>query len=53
MADTFKQAKTLTYPNAVVRVFAPELTAEERTKRMKRIYEAAEALLKSERGVTN
>lgn len=48
-----KEAITYTYPNAIIRVHTPELTAEERARRMKRIYDAAEALLRSERSTTN
>ncbi len=44
--DTYKEVKTFTYPGMVVRVHIPELEANEREKRMKRIYEAAASLLK-------
>lgn len=44
--DTYKEVKTFTYDNMIVRVHIPELEANEREKRMKRIYSAAESLLK-------
>ena len=34
------------YPNATVRVHRPDLTPEERAKRMKAIYDSAEMLLR-------
>lgn len=45
-ADTYKETKVFTYPNMVVRVHIPDLTDEERNRRMKAIYKAAEAILK-------
>ena len=42
----FMETRTFTYPNAIVRVHFPDLTAEENTKRMKQIHKAAEELLK-------
>lgn len=41
---------TINYPNMIVRVHRPELSAEERKKRMKEIEKAAGKLLLSERG---
>jgi ribosome recycling factor len=41
-----REIKTLTYPNAIVRVHFPALTDEEHKKRMKQIHKAAEDLLK-------
>lgn len=38
--------KTIELPNAVVRIFRPELTEGERNRRQKRIREAATNLLK-------
>ncbi len=38
--------KTIEFPDAVVRIFRPKLTEEERNKRQKRIREAATNLLK-------
>ena len=40
------EIRTFTYPNAIVRVHFPDLTAEEQKRRMRYIYKAAEALLK-------
>lgn len=45
--DTYKEIKTFTYPNAIVRVHIPDLTEDERNKRMRRIAKAAEALIKA------
>ena len=45
--DTYKEIKTFTYSNAIVRVYIPDLTEEERTKRMKSIHKAASSLLKN------
>lgn len=33
--DTYKEVRTYTYPNAIVRVYIPDLTEEERERRMK------------------
>ena len=46
MVDTYKEVKTFTYPNMVVRVHIPDLSGEERTQRMKAIQKAAAELLK-------
>ena len=45
MADTYKEVKTYEFPNMVVRVHIPDITTEERNKRMKRIHDAAAQLL--------
>lgn len=45
--DTYKEIKTFTYPNMTVRVHIPDLTEEERKRRMKAVYNAAAELLKS------
>ena len=45
--DTYSEPKTFTYPNAVVKVYSPILTEEERKARMERIAKSAERLLKS------
>lgn len=47
--DTYKEVKSFTYPNMTVRVHIPDLTTEERTKRMKAIHKAASELLKSKK----
>lgn len=35
------------YPNMVVRVHRPDITQEERNRRMKQIYKVAESVLKA------
>lgn len=53
--DTYKEVRTFVYPNAIVRVHILDLDEEERNRRMKRIHDAAAALLlsaeKSKQGV--
>ena len=49
--DKYKEVIQFEYPGAVVRVHIPDITAEERSRRIKRIEKAAEDLLKAaERG---
>lgn len=43
--DKYKLVETLEYPNAIVRIHRPELSPEERSKRMKAIHDAAANLL--------
>ena len=50
MADSYKEIKTFNYPNAVVRVYIPDLTEEERTRRMNEIKKAASRLLGGKEG---
>ena len=45
--DTNSEPKTFTYPDAVVKVYSPILTEEERQRRMESIAKSAERLLKS------
>lgn len=45
--DTYKEIKTLTYPNMIVRVHIPDLTEDEREKRMRNIKKATESFLKA------
>ena len=45
MKDSYHEPVTYTYPNAIVRVYSPILTEQEREARMKRIYAAAAQLL--------
>ena len=45
--DTYQEPKTIELPGAVVKVYSPILTEEERKRRMERIAKSAEALLKS------
>lgn len=47
MKDTYREPVTYTYPNAIVRVYVPILTEEERAARMKRVHDAAARLLMS------
>ncbi len=45
--DTYQEPKTYEYPGAVVKVYSPVLTEEEKKRRMERIARSAERLLKS------
>lgn len=47
--DGYRESKVFTYPNAIVRVYFPDLSNEERERRMKRIQQAAAELLKETR----
>ena len=47
---TYKEVRTMEFPGMVARVYIPELTSEERAKRMKKIHKEAANLLK---GVKN
>ena len=47
--DTYKEVRTFTSSNMTVRVHIPDLTEEERTRRMKAIHTAAAELLKSKK----
>ena len=44
--DTYKEVRVITFPGMIARVHIPDLTTEERSRRMKDIYKAAEILLK-------
>lgn len=46
MKDTYKETKVFEFPNMTVRVHIPDITAEERAKRMKTVKKAAENLLR-------
>jgi ribosome recycling factor len=46
MKDTYIETRLLTFPNMVAKVHIPDLTVEERERRMKLIHKAAENLLK-------
>ena len=46
MADTYSKTKIIEYPGMIVTVHFPDLTEEERAKRMAAIRKAAENLLK-------
>lgn len=43
---TYSEVRTFTYENAIVRVYIPDLSDEERKQRMKTLHKAAEELLK-------
>ena len=45
--DTYSEPKTYEYPGAVINVYSPILTEEERKRRMEQIAKSAERLLKS------
>ncbi len=47
--DTYKEVKTIQFPGMIARVHIPDLTQDERNRRMQDIHKAAEKLLK---GVT-
>ena len=44
--DQYMEAKTITFPGMVARVYRPILTDEERARRMAAIHKEAERLLK-------
>lgn len=44
--DTYQEPKTIELPGAVVKVYSPILTEEERKRRMAQIAKSAAALLK-------
>ena len=46
MADTYKEVKVFEYPNCTVRVHIPDITPEERERRMKVIEKAAAELMR-------
>ncbi len=46
MKDTYKEVRTFEYPGMTVRVHIPDLTPEERARRMKAIHNQAANLLK-------
>lgn len=48
-ADTYKEVRTFSFENMTVRVHIPGLTAEEKTRRMKKIHNSAAELLKSKK----
>lgn len=48
-ADTYNEPKTLMLDGAIVRIYIPILTEEERNRRMERIRNAAADLLKKEK----
>lgn len=44
--DTYKEVKTFEIDNWTIRVHIPDLTEEERVRRMKKVHDAAAKLLK-------
>lgn len=44
--DTYKEVRETVYPNAIVRVHIPDLTEEERARRMQIIKRAAEDFMR-------
>jgi hypothetical protein len=44
--DTYKEVRTFNFPNMVVRVHIPDLTPDERARRMRAIHNQAAQLLK-------
>lgn len=44
--DTYKEIKTFHFPGMVARVYIPDLTEEERNRRMNTIHNQAANLLK-------
>jgi hypothetical protein len=44
--DKIKEVKTYVYPNAIVRLHIPDLTDEERERRMNEFKQATETFLK-------
>lgn len=45
--DTYKEVRTFYYPNATVRVHIPDITPEERERRMQKIMRSAAELVLS------
>ena len=43
--DKYRELKTFEFPNALVRVYFPDLTPEEKARRRKQMEKAAVALL--------
>ncbi len=46
--DTYKEVRTLVSSNFVITMYIPDISAEERKRRMEQIGKAAESLIKSE-----
>ena len=46
--DTYKEVRTFEFPNWIIRVHIPDLTEEERARRMKAIHDAAAEVLKEQ-----
>lgn len=48
--DNYKEIKTFRFPGVVARVYIPDLTEEERNRRMNAIHKEAANLLKKVNG---
>lgn len=46
--DTYKEVKVIEFPGMIARIHIPDLTPEERNRRMQVIKKAAENLLKGQ-----
>jgi hypothetical protein len=46
-SDTYKEVRIFEYPGLIARVYIPDLTPEERERRMKAIHNQAANLLKT------
>lgn len=44
--DTYRETKVFTFPNMTARVHIPDITPDERERRMKNIHKAAANLLR-------
>ena len=51
--DTYKEVRVFEYPGMIARVYIPDLTPEERERRMKIIAQAAAELLMSKENTTS
>ncbi len=50
MKDTYKEVRVFDYGDAVVRVHIPDLTSDEKNRRMKEVEKAAVQVLLSKKG---
>ena len=51
MSDTYKEVREFRYDGAVVRVHIPDLTPDEKSRRMKEIEKAAVQVILSKKGM--
>jgi hypothetical protein len=49
MKDTYKEVRVFQYENAVVRVHIPDLTSDEKNRRMKEVEKSAVQVLLSKK----
>ena len=47
--DTYNNVQIIEHPNAIIRIHRPDITTEERERRMAQIHKAAASLLKEVR----